>query len=223
VSVIEQVSPNCPLLPKANGVPGICDLPGCGTPLGKYGRRWCRPEHGSAFYRLLLVGHDWKTSRDAAIDRDGGCCVTCGYDGGTAEMLTELATLGEEPEWPDLSSALDRIRAERRAAGKAGPRGGVGRLEDPYEDPVYAGAMKRVTEYNAARTRILERFARHPYGLEVNHIDPREGRGYAASCAHHLENLETLCRRCHAAVTARQARERANRRRGRIALFGNQL
>ena len=44
--------------------------------------------------------------------------------------------------------------------------------------------------------------------LEVNHIEPRRGGGYAHGCHHHQANLETLCHRCHARVTARQQRAR---------------
>ena len=41
-------------------------------------------------------------------------------------------------------------------------------------------------------------------GLEVNHIEPRRGKGYGMGCHHHLSNLETLCRRCHVATTNAQ-------------------
>lgn len=44
--------------------------------------------------------------------------------------------------------------------------------------------------------------------LEVNHITPCRGQHGALSCAHHLDGLETLCRRCHLAETARQFRRR---------------
>jgi HNH endonuclease len=46
-------------------------------------------------------------------------------------------------------------------------------------------------------------------GLEVNHIEPRYGRGYGNGCHNHLSNLETLCRACHVAVTKVQRAERA--------------
>lgn len=39
---------------------------------------------------------------------------------------------------------------------------------------------------------------------EVNHIAPRRGRGYRRGCHHHLDNLESLCHRCHVIVTAEQ-------------------
>lgn len=41
-------------------------------------------------------------------------------------------------------------------------------------------------------------------GLEVNHIEPRVGRGYGWGCWNHLSNLETLCHEHHLAVTAEQ-------------------
>ncbi|OHU57105.1 hypothetical protein BKG82_13020 [Mycobacteroides chelonae] len=48
---------------------------------------------------------------------------------------------------------------------------------------------------------------RNPW-LEVNHIEPRMGRGYGFGCHNHLTNLETLCHRCHVAETNRQYAER---------------
>lgn len=44
--------------------------------------------------------------------------------------------------------------------------------------------------------------------LEVNHIEPRVGRGYGWGCWNHLDNLETLCHDCHVAVTKQQAADR---------------
>jgi 5-methylcytosine-specific restriction endonuclease McrA len=45
--------------------------------------------------------------------------------------------------------------------------------------------------------------------LEVNHIEPRVGKGYGFGCHNHQTNLETLCHPCHVEVTKQQA---ANRR-----------
>lgn len=54
--------------------------------------------------------------------------------------------------------------------------------------------------------------------MEVNH---RVGLGgalrSAASCHHHLSNLETLCKPCHLVVTKAQAGQRAIERRARKA------
>jgi len=40
--------------------------------------------------------------------------------------------------------------------------------------------------------------------LEVNHIQPVNGRRQSVSCANHMDNLETLCHPCHVAVTKQQ-------------------
>ena len=61
---------------------------------------------------------------------------------------------------------------------------------------------------NAAKRRDGQRCVREgcgiTYGLEVNHIEPRIGRGYGWGCHNHLANLETLCHQHHLEVTARQ-------------------
>lgn len=45
-------------------------------------------------------------------------------------------------------------------------------------------------------------------GREVNHITPRYGSGYQTGCHNHQDNLETLCRPCHLAVTRIQREAR---------------
>lgn len=49
--------------------------------------------------------------------------------------------------------------------------------------------------------------------LEVNHIEPRVGRGYGWGCHHHLTNLETLCHLCHVDETNRQKAARRGAKR----------
>lgn len=44
--------------------------------------------------------------------------------------------------------------------------------------------------------------------LEVNHIEPRVGKGYGWGCWNHQDNLETLCHECHVEVTKAQAAAR---------------
>lgn len=46
--------------------------------------------------------------------------------------------------------------------------------------------------------------------LQVNHKDPRYGRGYHKGCHHHQNRLETLCQPCHVAETNEQRTRRAN-------------
>src|ERR1035437_968449 len=43
-----------------------------------------------------------------------------------------------------------------------------------------------------------------PINLEVNHVDPRRGRGYSRGCWNHQSNLQVLCHTCHLVVTKRQ-------------------
>jgi hypothetical protein len=54
---------------------------------------------------------------------------------------------------------------------------------------------------------VLVRFAMYRYNaarLEVNHKVPILGRHGQSGCHHHLDGVETLCRRCHLVETARQ-------------------
>jgi hypothetical protein len=46
--------------------------------------------------------------------------------------------------------------------------------------------------------------------LEVNHIAPRNGKGYKPGCHHHLTNLETLCHLHHVGETAVQRHQRTS-------------
>lgn len=61
----------------------------------------------------------------------------------------------------------------------------------------------------AARVRDGHKCVRcgSPASLEVNHIEPRKGGGYANGCHHHLDGLETLCHNCHVLETTRQLHE----------------
>lgn len=62
------------------------------------------------------------------------------------------------------------------------------------------GVVEAAGLWRTAEWRLLVQASQ----LEVNHVVPRRGGGYAAGCHHHLAGLETLCHRCHAGVTARQ-------------------
>lgn len=52
--------------------------------------------------------------------------------------------------------------------------------------------------------------------LEVNHVEPRRGRGYRMGCWNHPENLQTLCIPHHREVTNAQAQARREGRCDRI-------
>ena len=61
-------------------------------------------------------------------------------------------------------------------------------------------------EYKAAMR--TWRRARRTERVEVNHIVQAKGRHGSLSCVHHLNNLETLCVRCHKSETSAQAKLR---------------
>jgi hypothetical protein len=48
--------------------------------------------------------------------------------------------------------------------------------------------------------------------LEVNHIEPCRGKHRSLDCAHHLDNLETLCLPCHKQHTSALPRPESSRR-----------
>ncbi len=56
--------------------------------------------------------------------------------------------------------------------------------------------------------------------MEVNHIEPLNGRGYHIGCVHHLDNLQTLCHGCHGKVTLQQRSERNRRENKSVAILG---
>lgn len=76
--------------------------------------------------------------------------------------------------------------------------------------PVLPGPGVCVVPLYTNDWNVRHRWADHarPIALEVNHIEPRVGAGYSAGCWNHLDNLETLCHRCHVRVTTNQGRAR---------------
>jgi hypothetical protein len=63
-----------------------------------------------------------------------------------------------------------------------------------------ASAYRSRTAYLAAMR--AWRKQKRTLRLEVNHIEPCRGKHRSLDCAHHLENLETLCPPCHKVHTA---------------------
>jgi 5-methylcytosine-specific restriction endonuclease McrA len=80
------------------------------------------------------------------------------------------------------------------------PRFDSGRLQEP-------GYREEWRNTYAAWHAAWEEFKRDfmlDLAPEVNHIEPRRGRGYNLGCHNHAENLETLCHACHLDVTKSQ-------------------
>lgn len=163
-----------------------CDW--CGADLPKRRRRWCSDDCSNAFSR----NHAWSSARLAARARDGARCVRCGSNGThparywlefllavcPRPQLLSLSDWCAEHGWfPDHNEARDLWRAYRQQALRPW------RLAMEMNDD-----------------------AQRRSGLEVNHITPCLGKHAENSCAHHLSGLETLCRPCHLATTARQRR-----------------
>jgi 5-methylcytosine-specific restriction endonuclease McrA len=79
--------------------------------------------------------------------------------------------------------------------------------------PVKAAFKTQAAYLKAMRAwRAEKRVAR----LEVNHIVPCAGKHGELSCAHHLDNLETLCPACHKVHTAALRRASEEVLRGTI-------
>jgi 5-methylcytosine-specific restriction endonuclease McrA len=86
------------------------------------------------------------------------------------------------------SSVKRRDRYRCRRCGAAGPKRPSRAKHATHR--AYLAAMRA--------WRAAKKIAR----LEVNHIVPCAGQHTQLSCAHHLDNLETLCLPCHKAQTA---------------------
>lgn len=72
---------------------------------------------------------------------------------------------------------------------------------EKFDDPRVAA---RVLGLELPPGEVVHRVWRNVKKLEVNHVEPRNGRGYNSGCHNHLSNLETLCRPCHVVETGLQ-------------------
>jgi 5-methylcytosine-specific restriction endonuclease McrA len=100
-------------------------------------------------------------------------------------------TFAEQHDW-----------AEARAAALKRDRGCVRCGAMPFDEPephLRDFTRERWKDYLPAHKAWVQRRALAQ--LEVNHIVPRVGKGYGRGCHNHLDNLETLCHRCHVKVT----------------------
>lgn len=192
----------CPMM---SGQPGNCVW--CNTgPLAGRRRKWCSRECEDEW----RAHHWWQTARLAAVQRDGWTCVRCGFVG----WWETSNPLRPTPYDPALHSPGASIEDWAVAMGLITPEDGLWSFSDhDNRHQRVAAATGQLpqsirTLVESERRRFTWNMRSEPRGhqLEVNHIEPREGRGYNSGCHHHLENLETLCRPCHVDETTRQRR-----------------
>ena len=129
--------------------------------------------------RSLSAEHDWTVARRAAKQRDRHRCVRCGQSPKVRRRVDRI----------DLSWRSSQFRLKNLGIEIVG-----------IEIPIAIGDTREAARY----VDVYEWTER----LEVNHIEPRVGRGYGFGCHNHLSNLETLCHPCHVIETRRQAAER---------------
>lgn len=193
----------CPMVkgsPKAR----TCLL--CGTELEGRRIKWCSDECSDTYWRH----HAWGVARPAALRRDGWTCVRCGHVG-WSDVPHSVLTIQHhdldldppptsEEDWAIALGLLDPtdLLPLREWAADSRRYNRIRTTTDRLPDSVKALVR---SEHRRPRPW-WQQPGKHE--LEVNHIVPREGRGYGNGCDHHLENLETLCRPCHVDETRRQ-------------------
>lgn len=131
--------------------------------------------------------HEWTPASFAALKRAERQCERCRR----SEVVVYACRVDGEP-WPCRASR-EYDEAWRR-----------------YRD---GGPIPRVLGHG--HTERVDPVA--SVTLEVNHIDPRAGRGYHQGCHHHLSALEVLCHPDHVAETNRQMRERREAARAAVS------
>ena len=134
----------------------------------------------------------------------GGGCAWCGA-ALPARRRTWCSDRCGDRFWANHWWSVARRTAKRRDKYRCTRCGAA-----PPKRPVKAAFKTQPAYLRAMRAwRAEKRTAR----LEVNHIVPCEGKHGQLSCAHHLDNLETLCPGCHKVHTAalRAASDRARK------------
>jgi HNH endonuclease len=140
------------------------------------------------------------TKRDALL---AGCSLAkpradgaCGWCGAALPPLRRswCSDRCGDAFWQNHWWSVARQSAKRRdryRCRRCGTRAPKRPAQSAYETrPKYLAAMRA--------WRAEKRTAR----MEVNHIVPCRGRHKVLDCAHHLDNLETLCPSCHKEHTA---------------------
>lgn len=165
----------------------------CLTPCTGRRSTWCSDECVSAYFLV----HDWKAVRAAVFKRDAGVCRHCARDTQRAqETHRKIIHHAMRLAFPDRSYYFSRSVYTLRNH----PDARVQRWRDL--------AVELATSFGFGATQYTDR-----EWWEADHIIERVRGGKDA-----LENLRTLCLRCHKIETARLARERADERRSRVPL-----
>lgn len=193
VGAVEAVSrQDFPTRPPYADLPrGFCRF--CGKAVSGRRSTWCSDECVEAWW--WAQGHQgW--ARQKVFERDRGVCANCGRD---VDRLTDLIwrMLAEaSPSWGRDDAVIERGRRRyERFVRHLARHGWFGQYCQQYPESA-------VATYSPTRQRI-------PALWEADHIVELADGG-----PHELQNLQTLCRPCHAAKTAVSARRRAARARG---------
>lgn len=166
----------------------------CLTPVTGRRSTWCSDACVDAFFMV----HDWKQIRAAVLARDKGVCRQCSRDTQKAyEVYLKIirhaySIIDPRRGWFSIGTDAYILRSS----------------SDPRVQRWLALAIKLATDFGFGATQSAARD-----WWEADHIVERVRGG-----RDHLDNLRTLCLRCHKVETARLARERADERRARIPL-----
>ncbi|HTD35127.1 MAG TPA: HNH endonuclease [Candidatus Elarobacter sp.] len=140
------------------------------------------------------------TKRDALIavctlarSRSAGTCAWCGEELPPRRRSWCSDRCGDA-FWANHWWSVARRTAKRRDRYRCKRCGAA-----PPKRPVQSAYASRATYLAAMRAW---RKAKRTIRLEVNHIVPCRGKHAALDCAHHLDNLETLCPPCHRTHTS---------------------
>lgn len=124
MSVTDDVLATCPLRSAPWPTPAGC-CAWCGNQLPKRARRWCSRQCTDEFTRQ----HNWQWAREAALERDGGLCVTCRHDGtvpGEDVVHLFLVILSPRLTYADRQRSISYVRSHAP----------LWRLEVNHQEPV---------------------------------------------------------------------------------------